>query len=284
HLSNAYGTQLNFYYPFFKKGNFSLGPAIGADYAFSIDGAASSITRTGFEVHPEFSSALFESSSSSSKQKNYGWRVGPQANIQAGKFLLSGILQAGQSYWNQSDYSLEQEVAGAAGEPVRKMIYAREEVKSSSWMVSPRLRIAYPLSNRIHLWTEGSLMTSTIHVKERALNFPAGTVIDGKTVGNFVEAQSVDRETKENWNTSALQLGVSFQLGKTKRPKSTKNITPVYTGSTKTGNNSILEKKPLSDKKTNEKRFIKPMLPKNNTRFSQEKPAKELRWQLLGSK
>lgn len=283
-LSTAYGTQIHFYYPFYKKGNFSLGPAIGGDYAFAHDGSTSSIAKTGFAVHPEFSSTLFERSNGSSGQKNYGWRVGPQVDILAGRFLFSGILQAGQSYWSQADYSLEQEIARGAGEPVRKMIYAREEVKSSSWMVSPRLRIAYPLSNRIHLWTEGSLMTSNMQVKEQAINFPDGTVIDGETIGTFIEAKSVEREAKENWNTSAVQLGLSFQLGKANRSKPTKGISPMYTESAKIGDNPLFGKKSLSDKKPDEQRFIKPILPKNNTRFSQEKPAKELRWQLLGSK
>src|SRR5690606_3801158 len=114
-LSSAFGTQLHFYYPLFKRGDFSLGSAIGGDYAFS--DRISSLSRSGFAVHKRFSSSLVESSNSSSGQSNYGWRVGPQANFQAGKFLLSGILQTGQSYWTQADYRLEQEVAGAADAP-----------------------------------------------------------------------------------------------------------------------------------------------------------------------
>ena len=281
-LSNAYGTQLHFYYPLLKKGNFSLGPAIGGDYAFS-DGATS-LSRQGFDVSPEYTSTLSESSSTSSRQRNYGWRLGPQANLKAGKLLLSGILQAGQSYWKQGDYRLQQEIVGADGPPMRKEIYAREEVKSSSWVVSPRLRIAYPLLNRIHLWTEGSLTTSNIRVKESAIDIPDGTVIDGKTIGSFVESRSIERESKENWSTSAVQLGLSFQLGKTKSPKSVRKENPTYSSGTKTSDNPIFNKKSLSEEKPDEKRLLRPVLPKNNARFSSEKSVKELRWQLLGSK
>ncbi len=281
-LSTAYGTQIYFYYPFLKKGNFSVGPSVGGDYAFS-DGALS-LSRPGIDVHPDFSTSLSERSNSSSGQRNYGWRIGPRVDIKAGKFLLSGILQAGQSYWKQEDYSQVQEVTGAAGEPVRKEIYAREEVRSSSWMASPRLRIAYPLSDRVHLWTEGSLMTSNVHVKEQAIDFPTGTVINGETIGRFIEAKYTEREFRENWNTSAVQLGLSFQLGKTKRIKSATRVNPVYEDR-KTGNNPLFEgKKSESEEKPDEKRFITPVLPKNNARFSDEKPVKELRWQLLGNK
>ncbi|NGM62762.1 hypothetical protein G5B30_12645 [Sphingobacterium sp. SGG-5] len=281
-LSPAFGTQLHFYYPFFKKGNFSLGSAIGGDYAFSE--GASPFSRSGFAVDEKFSSSLFESSNSSSGQSNYGWRIGPQANFQAGKFLLSGILQTGQSYWKQADYRLEQEISGAAGAPVRKEIYAREEVRSSSWLVSPRLRIAYPLSDRIQIWTEGSLITSQMKVKERALGLPEGTVINGETYGNFVESKSIDRETEENWNISTVQLGLNFQLGKTKRPKVAKSKNPLYEGEQK-GDNPLFESKKLkSDENPDRKRILTAVLPKNNARFSQEKPVKELRWQLLGNK
>lgn len=282
-LSTAYGTQLHFYYPFFKKGNFSLGPAIGGDYAFS--NGTSTVSRSGFAVHERFSSTLLESSNSSSGQSNLGWRVGPQVDLKAGKFQLSGILQTGQSFWKQSDYRLEQEVAGAADAPVSKEIYAREEVKSSSWMISPRLRIAYPLSSRVHVWTESSLMTSNVYVKERTIDFPSNTVIDGETIGNFIEAGPVERETKENWSNSTVQFGLSFQLGKTKRPMSAKAKNPIYGGGTNTGNNPIFEGGRLtSNEKTEERRFIKPVLPKNNARFTQENAVKELTWQLLGSK
>ena len=213
-LSTAFSTQLHFYYPFLKTENFSLGPAIGGDYASS--GKALSFARQGFDVSERLSSTLAESSNSSSGQKNLGWRIGPQADVRVGKFMLSGIFQAGKSSWQQGDYRLQQVVSGAANEPVNKEIYAREEVNSSSWALSPRLRVAYPLSNRIHLWTEASLMTSSVNVKEQSLDFPEGTIIDEKTIGNFIEARSVGRETKENWNTSSVQFGLSFQLGKAK--------------------------------------------------------------------
>ncbi len=280
-VAPAYGTQLQFYYPFFERGNLDIGSAIGGDYAFS--DRTLSISRSGFAVHERFSSTLSESSSSSSGQNNYGWRIGPQVNLQAGKFLLSGILQAGQSYWKQGDYSLEQEITGTSS-PVRKEIYVREEVKSSSWIFSPRLRVAYPLSNRVHIWTEGSLMTSNISVKEGGVDFPIGTIIDEETIGNFIEAKSIARETNENWNTSSVQLGLSFQLGKMKRPEAAKRKNPLYEGG-KTGDNPLFEGKRLtSDEKPTERRIITPILPKNNTRFSQEKPVKELRWQLFGNK
>src|SRR5690606_22401445 len=109
-------------------------------------------------------------------------------------------------------------------------------------------------------------------------------IIDGETIGNFIEGKSIERETKESWNVSTIQLGLNFQLGKSKRQKNVKRKNPLYEGGT-TGNNPLFEGNKLkSDEKPYEKRTLLPTLPKNNARFSQEKPVKELRWQLLGNK
>jgi hypothetical protein len=299
-------TQLGFHYPLLGGEHFSLGASLGGDYGFSKSAILPS--KSGIPVAESFSSVLYENRSNSSGQRNYGWRIGPQVNFQTGKFLLSGILQTGQSYWENAGYSIEQEIDGGT-RPMRKELYAREDVKSSSWLFSPRLKAAYPISKRVYLWAEASLATSRVHVKERFLDFSEGTVVDEKTIGNFMEAQSVASESGMSWNSSSVQLGLSFQLGKSSHSESstgtkstkadmntsrsniksqraeTKNKNPLYEDSGPRGNNPFYQGRHASNEiPENPTRIIVPVYPENNARFSEEKSLKELRWQVVGTK
>lgn len=280
-LSSAWTTQLEFYQPLFQRGNFSFGSVVGGDYAFSTDRA--SISRSGFVVHEDFTSTLLETHTSSAGQHNLGWRIGPQFNVKAGELSVSAIVQTGQSFWSQGGYQLEQEISLGAGEPFQKEIYAREEVKSSTWLVSPRVRVAYPLSNKLRLWTEASLTTSRIAVQERRIDLPAGLIISKETYGNFVEAGSTRQESKENWGNSAVQLGLSLQLGKVKNPPYPKDNNTVFQYANNSVNPLMGAKRVPQNQNPTERSIITPIYPENNARFTEDKPVKELRWRIVGA-
>src|SRR5690606_6460510 len=66
------------------------------------------------------------------------------------------------------------------------------------------------------------------------------------------------------------------------KQNSLKARNPLYEGRPR-GDNPLYERSKLkSDENPDRNRILTAVLPKNNTRFSQEKPVKELRWQLLG--
>lgn len=309
--SAAFGGQLHFFYPFLQTKGFSLGPVLGGDYASSKQ--RPQLSNQPFVEGEEFSSVLHADQNSAFKQSNLGWRFGPQANFQVGRWRISGILQGGQTRWKQDGTSLEQEVlhVGATGQSqsiVRKEIFAREAVSSKSWAWTPRLRISYPLSNRLDLWAEGSMSTSKISVQERTLDFPRDMVLSERTIGNFMEAQSVTTERTANWNTSAIQLGLNLQIGKKpsrgdvakvnintsrsnikqaqddKKSKTYSKENPIYQGDNKTTDNPLFSRTLDSDRPQDEKRFLRGVYPANNTRFSTDKNVKELRWTLIGTK
>lgn len=207
------GGHVGVYVPVTRKTPVSFGWNTSIEYSAS-GKETFEILPEGFQVG-EMPSLVKKSSEGSIRQSLIAFETGPQFNFMLGrKVAISAIIQGGIASFKQSGFSFTQELQeGDRRFPIK--IFDQQELKSTHFFWTPRLRIFYTLTPKVGIWAEGNYRTGQIEVNQSRLNVGEALGKNGKYTFSQMQNAKMNTATKQQGlNGLGLGFGIAFSLSK----------------------------------------------------------------------
>jgi len=288
YLNRDAGFQLGGYVPLMSKKKVSWGLNIAGDY-FSSSHNSFKNSPAGFPIAGQTNNDVVLNNENDLKQRLLKVGAGPQFNFNiSDKFRISPVLHAGVASINQNPISFSQTTQEA--KDTQKEIFAQDEVSSTQFFFSPRIRMSYPVFKKLGIWAETNY-TMTQASQNRRVLVPANPPRDGNvySVGDIIEGSYREESNNNTLNTLGVNFGLSYSFGKDKPRKIVES--PIKApkeslASIKKQNQLkpgvVQFDNPAKKDKQNIRKLIA-VSPKNNTAFEDAKNIKAFTWQLLGN-
>ncbi len=220
HFVNEAGAEVGLYMPFFNKNLLSLGFEANAGYYFSDRKPASMppVPITGIPDNYTTYESMYKP-----RQRSAFMNIGPRFTFYSvNKLQVALSLDAGLMYFEKSAYSFVQHVVDSLTNPGHdgfdKQIFDNQDMRQWLFRLSPKLRLAYPLTDRISVWGAGAYHTVAYKTKTNRLapNLPEGTPYDWESFVNEPLQSVSQRQTMKN---ISVQAGIAIGLSKKKQKK-----------------------------------------------------------------
>ena len=218
YTGNGFGFGANLYVPIVELNNTQ---SSYASLGFNIGGSFFGMKKNernmmmGYNITGQTSTPMIQSEMNNNAKRNaFLTEAGVQANFSFSKFAISSILNVGYFSLKENSYS-ETQTSSVNGQTRTFEIVNETNTKSNGFAFIPKLRLSY-FPGKIGFFVEGSYIGGPSSNSVETVFVPNGQVNQEGfyNIEQMLSGTYKTTETKRNFGAFAVNIGISFPVGK----------------------------------------------------------------------